>query len=182
MAIGWTNVFMHLVLFPAIPVPGEGWATGFNGGIELIDFKLGFEATRDEQAGMAEHAKGILGLAKEISFQVKPLTFTKRFDISSTPMMYAIDHDAQIITATISVVGMMHTGRPIHEPGFVLVLTDGRFLDIETKITEDGKGAQIIDTVRMTFNGMVMTYLKDSLIGRDSTIRIPTQPFIYKKL
>lgn len=181
MAVGWTNIFMHLVLFPAVPVPGEGWATGFNGGIELIDFKFGFEAEIVEQKSMGEHAKAILGIGKEMSFDVKPLTITKRFDISSTPIMYAIDNDLPIITATISVIGMMHTGRPMHEPGLVIVLTNGRFLDITTKIAEEGKGAQVIDTVRMSFTGMVMTYMKDTLTGKDSVTRIPTQPFLYKK-
>ncbi|MFN0184902.1 MAG: type VI secretion system tube protein Hcp [Aquabacterium sp.] len=181
MAVGWTNVFMHLITV-AGPVIGEGFATGFNGGIELMDFSLGFEAEKSRNEAVAQHAKAIIGAADSVSFKMEPLTFKKRFDASSPLIMYAIDNDVRVVTATISVIGMMQTGKPIHEPGFILVLTDGYFLEISTKLEEEGRGAAVIDTVKMSFNSIVMTYMRDTITGKDQTMRIPTLPFVYKKL
>lgn len=183
MAVGWTNVFLHVVLKgpPPIPILGEGFATGFNGGIELIDFKLGFSAKDAESGNRLEHAKAAIGMAKSTKFTASAITLKKRFDSSSPVIMYAIDHGADILAATISVTGMLHTGKPIHEPGFLLVLEGCRFLKITTKIEEEGRGAAVIDEIQMRYTGMVMTYLRETVIGGDFQQRIPTAPFIFKK-
>ncbi len=180
MSVGWTNVFMHLITMTG-PVVGEGFATGFNGGIELMDFKLGFGVERQSSGSVAEHAKAIIGLGKEQSFTMDKLTFTKRFDASSPLIMYAIDNDLLVVTATISVIGMLQTGKPIHEPGLVIVLADGKFIDIKTNFKEDGRGAVVEDEITMSFNSIVMTYMRDTITGKDQTNRIPTLPFVYKK-
>ena len=67
-------------------------------------------------------------------------------------------------------------GRAIHQPGFTLVATDGYFTETNLDLKSSGNGVELVETVTLNFNMIVVNYLKR--LGKDN---IPTNPFVCKK-
>jgi type VI protein secretion system component Hcp len=160
------------------PAIGECLLDGYLGSIELKDFSWGMHALRDSQANAAGGlslggaVKSVLGLAKPISIQLEPLSFTKRFDVSSSMIHTCIDKHTKIISASITVVHVRAGSIGIYMPGFVLLATNGYFSEVKVDIQSDGNSAEVVETCKLNFQSIVITYLK-TMLGTN----VPTLPF-----
>jgi len=186
---GWSNIFLQLITcLGPVPTPavGEGLLEGWQGSIELQGFSWDASykpKTKNEPEGggsllgsVASAASSLLGLAGEAQFDMGQLEFTKRFDISSAQIHTALDNQWPVISASITVLNIKQGGRAIHEPGFTLLATDGLFKEASLSVKPQGNGVELVETVKMSFQSIVVTYLKRT--GKDN---IPTNPFIFKR-
>jgi len=180
---GWSNIFMQLIT-GAGPAVGEGLLDGWQGSIELESFgwnaDLRDETEEEKAKGLGSAIGGavasLVGLTPESRFQMHELTFTKRFDIASSQIHICLDNDLPVLSASITVLCIKQKGRAIHEPGFTLVATDGRFRECKLDLRPQGSGVELVETVTMSFDQIVMTYSKR--LGKDN---IPTPPFTFKR-
>jgi len=184
---GWSNIFLQLITgLGPVPTPavGEGLLEGWQGSIELQGFN--WEAsykpkTKNEAGGgllgsIGSAASSLLGIAAEAQFEMGELEFTKRFDISSAQIHTALDNQWPVISASITVLNIKQGGRAIHEPGFTLLATDGLFKEATIAARPQGNGVELVETVKMSFQSIVVTYLKRT--GKDN---VPTNPFFFKR-
>ncbi len=178
-----SNIFMQLITATG-PVLGEGLLEGFEGSIELKDFSWGMHALKDSTpppaglgARLAAGMKGagsILGLGTTVSIKLEPLEFTKRFDTASSQIHICLDNHLPVISASITVLHIKQGGRFMHQPGFVLLATNGYFSEVKVEVVSDGNMAEVVETCSLNFENVVITYLKT--FGKDN---IPTAPFFY---
>jgi type VI protein secretion system component Hcp len=162
------------------PAIGECLLDGYLGSIELKDFSWGMHALRDSTpneaggfgASLGGAMKSMLGMAKPISIQLEPLSFTKRFDVSSSMIHTCIDKHTKIISASITVVHVRAGSIGIYMPGFVLLATNGYFSEVKVDIQSDGNSAEVVESCKLNFQHITMTYLK-TMLGTN----IPTLPF-----
>jgi type VI protein secretion system component Hcp len=102
------------------------------------------------------------------------LTMKKRFDIASARIQSCADMDIPIQSALISVLHIKQGARTIHEPGFMLLATNGRFEKVDVKMDKSEKGVEVTETLELKFKNIVVTYSKR--LGVDN---IPMPPFVY---
>ena len=175
-----SNIFMQLVL-PTGPVLGEGLLQGWEGSIELKEFEWGMAALRDPRGapsglgGMARSAgRSLLGAGTPITLKMEPLVIRKRFDVASSFIHLAIDQHLPVISLSITVLHIQHDGRTTHQPAFVLLCTRGYFADAEVELVQDGGQMELVETVRLNFQDIKITYLVAT--GPDN---LPTAPFMH---
>jgi type VI protein secretion system component Hcp len=171
-----TNIFMQLITERG-PAIGECLLDGYFGSIEIKDFSWGMHALRDSSPNKAGFSLGgavssVLGMSKSVSIQLEPLTFTKRFDVSSSMIHNCIDKHTKIISASITVVHVRKGSIGIYMPGFVLLATNGYFSEVKVDIQPDGNCAEVVETCKLNFEQITITYLK-SMLGTN----LPTLPF-----
>src|SRR5689334_22544278 len=176
--MSWSNIFMQLIT-GAGPVLGEGLLQGWQTSIELQRFSWDAEIRDEhdkEQDALSAMASGAASLVKsdpEDKFQMGKLTFSKRFDIASAQIHTCLDNNLPVVSASITVLNIKQGGRAIHEPGFTLVATNGEFREASLDLRPSGNGVELVETIKMTFEMIVISYLKR--FGKDN---IPTNPFI----
>ena len=178
---GWSNIFLQLIT-GAGPVLGEGLLQGWQTSIELESFKWGC-TLKDDTEPEKGLAGGVMGALKSLAgvggdesrFEVNQLEFTKRFDIGSAQIHTCLDNRLPVLSASITVLNIKQGGRAIHEPGFTLVATNGEFKEASLELRPSGNAVELVETVKMTFEMIVISYLKR--VGKDN---IPTNPFVFK--
>jgi hypothetical protein len=176
--MAWSNIFLQLIT-GAGPVIGEGLLEGWETSIELESFEWGcdYELSHDPKSsglgGLAGAVTGALGLSGK-NIKMSPLTMTKRFDIASSQIHFCVDRDLPVISASITVLNIKHGGRAIHEPGFVLLATDGYFRNVDLSLTPSGNAVEVKEVINLEFKSIVITYMKR--VGKDN---VPTNPFFY---
>jgi type VI protein secretion system component Hcp len=178
-----SNIFMQLITTSG-PVVGECLLDGYWGSIELKDFNWGMQALKDSTpnasgglGGLANAAKGLIGMGKVVSVQLEPLTFTKRFDVASAKIHACLDQHIQVISASITVVHVRRGGLVPYQPGFVLLATKGYFADVDVQTQSDGNMLEITETCTLNFQHIVITYLKTlNMMGLGEN-NVPTLPF-----
>ena len=177
--MSWSNIFLQLIT-PTGPVIGEGLLEGFQTSIELQGFKWAIKGNTEHEKEKALTLGGALsslaGLAgDETGVTMDDLEFTKRFDISSAMIHTCLANHLPVLSASITVLNIKQGGRAIHQPGFTLVATDGYFTEADLDLKPSGNGVELVETVKLKFNMVVVSYLKRT--GKDN---IPTNPFIFK--
>ena len=169
-----SNIFLQLITATG-PVVGEGLLEGWEGSIELKDFSWGMHALKDPIKKSALGALGsMVGVGKTVTMKMEPLKFTKRFDVASAQIHLCLDNHLPVVSASITVLHIKQKGRMIHEPGFVLLATNGYFSDVEIELSQDGNMAELTETVKLNFENISITYLKT--VGKDN---VPTAPFFF---
>lgn len=173
-----SNIYLRLITLTG-PVIGEGLLEGWETAIELKDFSWGIEAELHQKNtnGALGMAAGLLGIGKNVSVQMQPLKFTKRFDIASSQIHFCIDNKIKVVSATITVLHMKPGFIPPHAPGFVLNCADGYFESTELELGTDGQLAELTETVTINFKLMQMLYMKP-VTGANGQ-PVPTAPFFY---
>ena len=149
-----------------------GMAAGVVGG--NIAGAVGGQAGLAVAAAAAATASAIKDFQDIPKVEVGTLTITKRFDIASARIQSCIDNDIKINSAMISVLHIKQGARSIHEPGFILLATDGYFVKVDVAMEKGDKGVEVIETLDLQFKNIVVTYAKR--LGIDN---IPMPPFIY---
>ena len=178
-----SNIFMQLITATG-PVVGECLLDGYWGSIELKDFNWGMQALKDSKpnegmslGGLANAAKGLIGLGDLVSVQLEPLTFTKRFDVASSKIHTCLDQHLLILSASITVVHVRKGGLIPYQPGFVLLATKGYFAEVDVQTQADGNALEIVETCTLNFDRITMTYLKTlNMMGLGEN-NVPTMPF-----
>lgn len=179
--MSWSNIFMQLIT-GAGPVLGEGLLQGWQTSIELQRFSWDAEIRDEhekEESTLGGMASGVASMVKgepEDKFQMGKLTFSKRFDIASAQIHTCLDNNLPVVSASITVLNIKQGGRAIHEPGFVLVATDGKFVSAKLDLQPSSNGVELVEEVVLNFEMIVINYLKR--LGKDN---IPTLPFTFKK-
>ncbi|HEU6454717.1 MAG TPA: hypothetical protein VN201_04585 [Roseateles sp.] len=174
-----SNIFMQLVT-GAGPVMGEGLLEGWEGSVELLEFSWGMHALKDPKArggglgGLASAAASMAGVGKPVTIKMEPLVFKKRFDVGSSQLHFCVDNHLKVVSASITVLHIKQQGRALHQPGFVVVATDGYFAECDLEVREDGLSKELIETYTLNFKNIKMTYLKT--LGKDN---LPTAPFFH---
>jgi len=174
-----SNIFMQLVT-GAGPVVGEGLLEGFEGSVEILEFSWGMHALKDPKGragglgGMAAAAASMAGIGKPVTLKMEPLIFKKRFDVASSQMHFCLDNHLPVASASITVLHIKQQGRAIHQPGFVLMCTQGYFADCILNVSDDGQSKEVTETWTLNFKNIKMTYLKT--LGKDN---LPTAPFFH---
>jgi len=174
-----SNIFMQLVT-GAGPVVGEGLLEGFEGSVELLEFSWGMHALKDPKpaagglAGAAAAVASMAGIGKPVTIKMEPLVFKKRFDVGSSQMHFCVDNHLPVVSASITVLHMKQQGRLIHQPGFVVLCTQGYFADCALDVSDDGNSKDLIETWTLNFKNIKMLYLKT--LGKDN---LPTAPFFH---
>jgi type VI protein secretion system component Hcp len=174
-----SNIFMQLIT-GAGPVVGEGLLEGFEGSVELQSFSWGMKAKKNPKAGAgglagaAAAALSMAGVGKAVSIDMEPLNFTKRFDVGSSQLHFCVDNHLPVVSASITVLHIKQQGRVIHQPGFVLVATNGYFADCSLDVRDDGNSKELVETYNLNFKNIKMMYLKT--LGKDN---LPTAPFFH---
>lgn len=174
-----SNIFMQLIT-GAGPVVGEGLLEGFEGSVELLEFGWGMKALKDPKtkpgglAGVAAAAASMAGLGKSVTIKMQPLTFKKRFDVGSSQMHFCLDNHLPVVSASITVLHIKQQGRAIHQPGFVVVCTQGYFASCELSVADDGLSKEVTENWTLNFKNIKMMYLKT--LGKDN---LPTAPFFH---
>jgi type VI protein secretion system component Hcp len=168
------------------PAVGEGLLQGWQGSIELQSFSWTANykpKTKNEPKGggsllgaVADAASSLIGLGGEAQFDMGQLEFTKRFDIASAQIHTCLDNALPVLSASITVLNIKQGGRAIHEPGFTLVATDGLFKEASLEVHPQGNSVELVETVKLSFQSIVVTYLKRT--GKDN---VPTNPFFFKR-
>lgn len=125
-------------------------------------------------AGVASAAAAMAGLGKPVSIQMEPLSFKKRFDVGSSQMHFCLDNHLPVVSASITVLHIKQQGRAIHQPGFVVMATQGYFESCALEVRDDGLSKQVIESWVLNFKNIKMTYLKT--LGKDN---LPTAPFFH---
>lgn len=177
-----SNIFMQLIT-GAGPVVGEGLLEGWEGSVEILGFEWGMHALKDPKpkkpglAGMAAAAASMAGLGKPVTIKMEPLTFKKRFDVGSSQLHFCVDNHLPVISASITVLHIKQQGRLIHQPGFVVVATQGYFADCSLDVQDSGNSKELIESYTLNFKNIKMTYLKT--LGKDN---LPTAPFFHPSL
>jgi type VI protein secretion system component Hcp len=166
-----SNIYMRMITV-AGPMIGEGLLEGWETSIELKSFSWGMEVEKHEQG--TPSLGGLLGMGQNISVQLQPLKFTKRFDISSSQIHLCLDNHVKILTAAITVLHIKPNAIPPHAPGFVLNCANGYFESCELDLASDGNMAELVETVTVNFTAIQMAYLKP-VNGQP----VPTAPFFY---
>lgn len=162
------------------PVVGEGLLEGFEGSVEILEFGWGMKALKDPKtkasglAGVAAAAASMAGLGKAVTIQMQPLTFKKRFDVGSSQMHFCLDNHLPVVSASITVLHVKQQGRVIHQPGFVVVCTQGYFSDCELDVSDDGLSKEVTESWTLNFKNIKVMYLKT--LGKDN---LPTPPFFH---
>jgi type VI protein secretion system component Hcp len=177
--MGQSNIFMQLIT-GAGPIPGEGLLEGFEGSIELQEFSWGMEALKDPKkraAGLgaaASAAASMLGLGGSVSMKMAPLVFVKRFDVASSQIHFCVDNHLPVVSASITVLHIKQGGRLMHQPGLVVLATNGYFAGVDLEVVDDGNSKEIRETVTLNFKNIKIMYLKT--LGKDN---LPTAPFFH---
>lgn len=175
-----TNVYLQLITATG-PVIGEGLLEGWQGSIELRNFGWGAEFEEDDKIGKKKSGLGaglmkMIGAGETGNFKMNPLTFQKRFDVASSQIHFCVDNHLKVISASITVLHIKHGGRALHQPGFVLLATNGYITSVDIKAQSDGNAIELIEDVTLEFENITMTYLKKT--GKDN---VPTAPFTFTK-
>lgn len=174
-----SNIFMQLVT-GAGPVVGEGLLEGWEGSIEIQEFSWGMHALKDPKgragglAGAASAAASMAGLGKSVTVKMEPLVFKKRFDVASSQMHFCLDNHLPVASASITVLHVKQQGRAVHQPGFVLMCTQGYFADCILQVLDDGNAKEVVETWTLNFKNIKISYLK--IVGKDN---LPTAPFFH---
>lgn len=175
-----SNIFMQLIT-GAGPIMGEGLLEGWEGSIELREFEWGMHALKDPKpkasgllGAAASAAAAAVGVGKPISIKMEPLRFTKRFDVASAQIHTCLDNHLPVLSCTITVLNIMQGGRSIHQPGFVLMATNGYFASSKLSVERDGEGVELLETVVLNFKNIKLVYNKR--LGKDN---LPTAPFFH---
>lgn len=174
-----SNIFMQLIT-GAGPVMGEGLLEGGEGSIELLEFSWGMHALKDPKskksgvAGAASAVAAMAGLGKTVTIKMEPLVFKKRFDVASSQMHFCVDNHLPVLSASITVLHIKQQGRAIHQPGFVVVCTQGYFASCNLAVEDDGLSKELVETWVLNFKHIKMTYLMSQ--GKDN---LPTAPFFH---
>ncbi len=172
-----SNIFMQLVT-GAGPVVGEGLLEGWEGSVEILEFGWGMHALKDPKGqgggGLAGAVASMAGLAKPVTIKMEPLTFKKRFDVGSSQMHFCIDNHLPVVSCSITVLHIKQGGRSIHQPGFVLMCTQGYFSGCSFEVRDEGLSKEVIETYELNFKNIKMSYLKT--LGKDN---LPTAPFFH---
>jgi len=174
-----SNIFMQLIT-GAGPVVGEGLLEGWEGSIEVLEFSWGMHALKDPKGkagglgGLAAAAASMAGIGKPVTIKMEPLVFRKRFDVGSSQMHFCLDNHLPVVSASITVLHIKQQGRVIHQPGFVLVCTQGHFAECELEVSDDGLSKEITESWTLNFKNIKMMYLKT--LGKDN---LPTAPFFH---
>lgn len=176
-----SNIFMQLIT-GAGPVMGEGLLEGWQGSIELKEFSWGMHALKDPKpktaASLARQAAkaaaSMAGLGDTVTIKMEPLRFVKRFDAASAQMHLCLDNHLPVVSASITVLHIKQQGRAIHQPGFVLLATQGYFQEVDVELQPDGNSMELVETYILNFKNIKMTYLKT--LGKD---QLPTAPFFH---
>ncbi|MEO5882937.1 MAG: hypothetical protein ABIQ06_11030 [Caldimonas sp.] len=149
-----------------------GMAAGAGGG--MLAGGLGGQAGLAAAAVAAAAAS--LAMDSDKKGEVKPgsLKMQKRFDIASGRIHSCADLNIPVLSALISVLHIKQGSRSIHEPGFMLLATDGFIESVEIKMEKGDKGVEVIEDFSLKFKNIVITYGKR--LGEDN---IPMPPFVY---
>jgi hypothetical protein len=169
-----SNIYLRLITM-TWPILGEGLLEGWETAIELKDFNWGIEAELHQKGGMS--VGSLIGMGQNVSVQMHPLKFTKRFDVASHHIHFCIDNKIKILSATITVLHMKPGFVPPHAPGFVLNCADGYFESTELELGSDGMLAELTETVTVNFGLMQMLYMKP--VPGANGQPVPTAPFFY---
>lgn len=180
-----SNIYLQLVTLTG-PVIGEGLLEGFQGSVELKDFSWGMHVLKDPKAkngGLGEGLRSMVGAGKTVTVKMEPLEFKKRFDIASSQIHTCLDNHIKVVSASITVLHIKHgdnaVSGAIHQPGFTLVATDGYFTETKVDLVPDGNSAEVVETVRMSFKRIVITYLKNVYIKGAGQNSVATAPFTH---
>jgi type VI protein secretion system component Hcp len=179
--MSWSNIYCQ-ILTKTGPVVGEGLLDGFQGSIELIDFKWGMKVRTDAEKGSGSFGlsvsklKSMAGLSSAKGLDLQELEITKRFDIASSRIHSCIDNDIPIASLSITVLHIKQGGRVLHQPGFTFVASDGYFTESALSLSPSGNAAELTETVKFNFRSVNITYLKR--MGKDN---FPMNPFFYAK-
>lgn len=174
-----SNIFMQLIT-GAGPVVGEGLLEGWEGSVEILEFGWGMHALKDPKGkagglgGLASAAASMAGLGKPVTIKMEPLVFKKRFDVGSSQLHFCVDNHLPVVSASITVLHIKQQGRVIHQPGFVVVCTQGYFASCSLDVRDEGLSKELIETYTLNFKNIKMTYLKT--LGKDN---LPTAPFFH---
>jgi type VI protein secretion system component Hcp len=180
--MAWSNIYLELIT-PNGPILGEGLLAGFETSIELQGFKWSMSAPRvpPKEGGPGLTAGGapvsMLGAGKDkAKVTLHELELTKRFDIASAMIHHCLDIPTPVLSASISVLHIKQEGRWYHQPGFVMVATDGYFASAELDLRPSGNAVELVETLKLNFKMVEITYMKRR--GKD---HVPTNPFICKQ-
>lgn len=175
-----SNIFMQLVTATG-PVVGEGLLEGWEGSVELLEFSWGMHALKDPKpstGGLARRAAAaaasMAGVGTPVTVKMEPLVFKKRFDVGSSQLHFCVDNHLPVVSASITVLHMRQEGRAIHQPGLVLLATQGYFAECELDVADDGNSKELVETYTLNFKNIKMTYLMT--LGKD---KLPTAPFFH---
>lgn len=168
-----SNIYMRMITSRG-PVLGEGLLQGWEGAIELKEFNWGMHVLKDPAAEGLSSLTSMIGMGKPVTVKLEPLEFVKRFDVGSMQMHLCLDRHWKVLSATITVLHIKQKGKFIHEPGFILMANDGHFSDISLDLAQDGNMTELVETCKLNFKQITMTYLKK--VGNSVT---PAAPFFY---
>lgn len=174
-----SNIFMQLVTASG-PVVGEGLLEGWEGSVELLEFSWGMHALKDPKpsvgglAGAASAAAAMAGVGQPVTLKMEPLVFKKRFDVASSQLHFCVDNHLPVVSASVTVLHVKQEGRLIHQPGLVLLATQGYFADCSFDVVDEGNSKELVERYTLNFKNIKMTYLKT--LGKD---KLPTAPFFH---
>jgi type VI protein secretion system component Hcp len=189
--MAWTNIYMQLITQMG-PVLGEGALQGFNGSIEIDDFKWGLKVRKADSSSEGFGGAAVASLKSLIALggdanlvEMSSLTFSKRFDIASSTIHTCLDNHIPVISASITVLHIKPGSAAIHQPALTLVATDGYFASANLSLEPEGDGAEVRETITLNFRGIVVNYLKTVYVPDNSAVgkmvKVPTNPFVFVK-
>jgi hypothetical protein len=149
-----------------------GMAAGAAGG--MAAGALGGQAGLAAAAVAAAAASLAMDTDKKGKVELGTIKMQKRFDIASARIQSCADLNIPIMSALISVLHIKQGSRSIHEPGFMLLATDGFIEKVDVKMDKGDKGVEVIEDLELQFKNIVVTYAKR--LGEDN---IPMPPFVY---
>ena len=170
-----SNIYLRLITLSG-PVIGEGLLEGWETSIELKSFEWGMEVLKDStgKKGVGGALLNMIGAGPVLKVQLQPLTFTKRFDLSSFHIHLCLDNHIKVLTAAITVLHMKPNVVPPHAPGFVLNCADGYFESASLRLSQDGNLSELEEVVTMNFKKVQIQYLKP-IAGQPT----PMAPFFH---
>jgi type VI protein secretion system component Hcp len=160
-----TTQFYLNVILDSGPVPGESTAGGYEGQIDIDGFD--FAATAKEVA-LKKVQKGV-----KANLDLSRVTISKVFDGASLYLANAMRNRKRFSTATISVDQqfVFDNVDKIANQILIIDLGDGYIADIKLRTSESGAGAQIKETIELTFHNLSIVYYAEE---RDAKTRLLT--------
>lgn len=110
---------------------------------------------------------GAVAVSNSSQVKLKEFSFTKRFDIASTPIYNALNHQTLIKEACFTVLqgaapfevtmgGVLRTVS--HAPHFVIKLKEGKVRSLSLALEADGNAKVLVDSVVFGYRSVEVTY------------------------
>lgn len=152
-----TQIYLELTMESG-PVYGESTAGGYETRIDIDSFTFG--ATSKAQSFKDASASNVRN-----NLKFEPVTVEKVFDGASLLIANAMKNRQKFSEARISIdqqfIDPDWDGKERNEI-LILSLTDGYIADITMRATESGSGAQIKETIKLSYQNMRIVYYAEA--------------------